>query len=92
MDVHLSLRANRWLAWLNDGAIGNHEQALFRAFVHVSFRENDLQNDFNHPCYMLVVSLIDGEGQPQISLGNQIGSLNLTKDCEFNNLLQNSNI
>jgi len=83
MNDDPSLRADRWLTCRIEDATTQTQRVLFRTFVHASFREGRApRNTVHDPWYLLVLWLIEGGDQAQITVCNHDGSLNLTTDCE----------
>ncbi|KAF8534004.1 hypothetical protein BDD12DRAFT_913723 [Trichophaea hybrida] len=81
MDVDPSLRADRWYTVRNYGTPGIQERVLFRTFVRATISsENSIDDDYDDPWYMLVLWMMEGEGEPQIALCNHNSCMNLIQN------------
>jgi hypothetical protein len=85
MNVHPSLRADRWFNFRSRShyTTGMQERVLFRTFVRATIAgENCPEDNYNDQWYMLALWVTEGEGEPQIALCNHNSSMNLTQRCE----------
>lgn len=78
LSVDPSLDPGRWITCRLDGAGGEKEEAIFRTFVAAKLGK---AGNKHRGHYVLLVWSMSGASDLQISLCNQSGSLNLSREC-----------
>lgn len=58
------------------------ERVLLRTFVRATLSTQNTDNNHNDRWFMLVLWVMEGEGEPHIALCNHNSTMNLTQHCE----------
>lgn len=77
------LRNGRWITVEQDDAGEEDETVLFRTFVNAAIGGKTKRIWSQGSPYMLLLSIKDGESEPQVTICNQSGTLGLSRACEF---------
>ncbi|CAO1603241.1 hypothetical protein XANCAGTX0491_006833 [Xanthoria calcicola] len=70
----------RWITVEQDDVGAEDETVLYRTFVNAAIGSKKYRIKSRGAPYMLILSTTDGESQPKITIGNQSGTISLTRD------------
>lgn len=77
------LRNGRWITVEQDDAGEEDETVLFRTFVNAAIGGKTKRIWSQGSPYMLLLSIKEGESEPQVTICNQSGTLGLSRACEY---------
>lgn len=83
VEINPSLDPGRWITCDPRNAGVEDEHVLFRCFVNAGVGVRRMRVDTTCAPYLIVLWTKDGESEIKITLCNQDGSLNLTRDCKY---------
>lgn len=77
------LKNGRWITVEPEDAGEEDETVLFRTFVNAAIGGKTKRIWSQGSPYMLLLSIKDGESEPQVTISNQSGTLGLSRACEY---------